>query len=66
MSTRSETDIQWPTLFESNYQLSILLFQFINFIIMTDIDDFDNQISNDLDQFEKDINTLAKKEYDTK
>jgi hypothetical protein len=33
---------------------------------MTDIDDFDNQISNDLDQFEKDINTLAKKEYDTK
>ena len=33
---------------------------------MTDIDDFDNQISNDLDQFEKDINGLSKKEYDTK
>jgi hypothetical protein len=33
---------------------------------MTDIDDFDNQISNDLDQFEKDINSLSKKEYDTK
>jgi archaellum component FlaC len=33
---------------------------------MTDIDDFDNQISNDLDQFDKDINSFAKKDYDTK
>lgn len=26
----------------NNYQILILLFQIINFIIMTDIDDFDN------------------------